>query len=38
MKAQKKYTQAERIIELYKLIHLLHNRIEVLEGKEVETI
>ena len=36
MKAPKKQTQRERNLEFYKLIHILHKRIEVLEGKHVE--
>ena len=36
MKAPKKQTQRERNLEFYKLIHILHKRIEVLEGKHVD--
>jgi len=38
MKAPKKRTQKERNEEIYKLLHLLHKRIVVLESKQVETI
>ena len=31
MKAQKKYTQKQLTEQLYKLVHVLHKRIELLE-------